>query len=140
MECSAAYCICYGNLACDKLLACSSACPSGDTACHTACMAASPNGISDAYLLADCAAMNCPAACPKTEALKPCEECLFTKCPVAANACLGNPECIALVNFAKGCMGNSGCQQMCLSAHPAGAADAQSLSFCSNANCDAQCN
>lgn len=138
MQCASPYCVCYGDLACGALLKCTSAC-AGDAACVQGCFTSHPSAISEALLLGDCAAAQCPAACPKAEALSPCQACSFTKCPNAANTCLANAECQALLACAKPCNGDQTCIESCGAAHPSGYMDAQALSFCVKNNCSSVC-
>jgi hypothetical protein len=138
--CPSAYCACYGNLDCGALFQCFKTCMPGDSACVQACDTAHQNGISAAALLSDCAAAKCPAACPGTQALTPCQQCLYSKCDVQMNTCGANPECVALFACAKPCNGDMACVSQCEAAHPNGLSDATKVYACSKVGCAGICN
>ncbi len=140
-QCPATYCACYGNLECSALLQCLQGCAPNDPMCGQTCLTAHEDGISAAFLLGDCAATTCSASCPNaTNALTPCQQCLYGSCDIQMNACIANPECTALVSCYQACGANMACQQQCATQHPQGLADAGAVSNCAQASCSNTCN
>jgi hypothetical protein len=139
MSCSKEYCTCYNNPDCPTLVACVQKCNAGDQKCLQTCLTASPNGISDAFLVGNCSAGSCAAQCPAATKSTPCEACLFQQCPAAMNKCLSNAECTNLVQCASACNGDQGCQLDCFLKYSGGANDAMPVQNCSQGMCAAQC-
>jgi hypothetical protein len=139
-QCPDTYCACYGNIDCGGLVQCFQTCAQGDQACFEACFTAHEDGISAAYLLGDCGAMACAAACPNSQPLTPCRRCLFESCDIQMNGCYANPDCLALFGCFQGCAGDMACNQQCVMAHLVGWQDAQPVIMCQQALCSADCN
>ncbi|MCC6551914.1 MAG: hypothetical protein IT372_02685 [Polyangiaceae bacterium] len=138
-SCPEIYCDCYNNPDCLALFQCSSGCD-GDQACVQACMTAHQDGIAAAYLLSDCAATICDASCAGGDELQPCSYCLAESCDDEMNACLADPECVALYNCLDGCAPvDLACQQGCYDAHGAGVPKLQDLLECAYSVCDGPC-
>ena len=133
-SCNALYCTCFDNASCGSLVACSQACAPGDTACGQACFTNNQAGISNAALVGDCAATQCPA-CTGSAALGPCEKCLFTSCSAQMNKCLANADCNGLIQ----CVQDGGDAFGCAFEYPDGTDDAQAVSDCLDNNCSGQC-
>ena len=137
--CASLYCSCYGNLACDKLSQCATAC-AGDGICLQTCLTTYKDGISAAYLLSNCSDQECVPACPSNGVtLDACQVCLFTQCVPEMNDCLADPECTPLLACWGGCNGGATCIQNCSMTYAAGVGDAQSVVFCSTASCQGTC-
>ena len=121
---------------CGSLVQCSQAC-AGNADCNQDCFTNNQNGISEAALLNNCAATQCPS-CPGTSALSPCELCVFTSCSSQMNACLANPDCNALLACVQACPMDANydaCVQDCGFLNFGGIDDAQNVSSCVSANC-----
>lgn len=98
------------------------------------------DGISDFYLLTDCAATICDAACPGNNDLDPCSECIFESCDDESDACLGDPACLDLYICLSGCGGvDLACQQGCYAAHGSGVPKLQILLECVESACPDAC-
>jgi hypothetical protein len=135
-KCNATYCACYADPACGSLVQCAQAC-AGNADCNQNCFTNNENGISEAALLNNCAATQCPS-CPGTASLSPCELCVFTSCAPQMNTCLANPDCNALLACAQACPMDANydtCVQNCGFANFGGIDDAQNVSSCVSANC-----
>ena len=140
VSCPATYCACYNDPECLAIFLCTDGC-GPDQACQQACLTAHPSGISEAYLVIDCAGSLCSVACPKSKPVDPCSKCLFEDCAPAMNACLAEPECLALYNCLKACGNiNLACQQACYQAHGAGVPTLQAVLQCSDTTCKPSCN
>jgi len=112
----------------------------GDTECAQSCATVHEAGISAAALTADCAGTTCDAGCAAGKALMPCQKCLYTECSNEMNACLANPECVALVQCIQACApGDMACGQACADEHPSGLLQAVALRNCRIENCDESC-
>ena len=134
------YCNCYNDPQCLAILSCEGKC-GGNPNCDQGCLSMHPAGISEAYLLSDCAGALCAAQCPGNNPVDPCTKCILTDCPAAMNACLAQPECLALYNCLKAC-GNANlmCQQACYQAHGAGVPTLQAVLNCTTTTCKQDCN
>src|SRR5262249_17602732 len=102
MGCPATYCNCYNDPQCLAIFTCQAMC-GGNANCKQGCLSSHPSGISEAYLLSDCAGAICAAQCPGNKPVDPCTKCVLTNCPAAMNACLAEPECLALYNCLEAC-------------------------------------
>jgi len=136
--CPSTYCTCYENDECLALIECVDACSSD--ACQQACFSAHPNGISDLYLLTDCAATSCDSECPGNAVVDPCTKCIFEDCSSEMNACLADPECLELYT----CLSDCGdvdliCQKGCYAAHGGAVAELQAVLQCSATSCPGPC-
>ena len=141
LQCEATYCECYGNPECGALVACFDACVPFDQPCYQNCMTTHQAGISDAFLVGDCAATSCTAACPAAQPQKPCAKCLYTHCETPTNACLASKDCSALVQCIQNCGANDPiCQQLCQGQYPLGVPALQNLTTCLGQFCDTECN
>ncbi|MFT3767877.1 MAG: hypothetical protein QM820_20705 [Minicystis sp.] len=139
VACPAIYCACSDNPQCFAFSACLQGC-NGDMACTQMCQTAHEDGISDLYKLSDCAGMACATECPKSKPLDPCLVCALDTCPAALNACLAEPECVALYNCLVGCGNvNLTCQQQCYADHGAGTNTLQALLQCETEPCGSVC-
>jgi hypothetical protein len=139
---------CVSNADCSALLACGDACR--DDACISACMTAHPTGATLLGTLSTCVEGSCGAACggpssPSTPSAcgfgsgdPTCDACLDTSCCGDANACLGDADCIALLECAEPCRDNA-CVSACEAAHPSGTAKITALSTCAGTACGAAC-
>jgi hypothetical protein len=139
--CNPIYCGCYGTADCPPLVDCAARCAQNDAACLQACWSMYPNGISDAFLAADCATQSCSGVCPSTGVLlSTCNRCLFTSCESEMNACLSVTECSRLV----GCLGfcganNPSCTSFCYAQYPQAASLGQAVERCGGARCPTEC-
>jgi hypothetical protein len=139
-SCASQYCDCYANLDCPALFQCFKTCQPNDQQCLQGCDAAHQDGVSVAFLLSDCAATSCAAACPGNKQLTPCEKCLYTKCDTAMNGCAANAECVALFDCWKTCNpGDMTCIQTCEGQHPNGVSDATKVVTCEKVSCPSAC-
>lgn len=112
----------------------------GDDACDKACLIEHGEGISDLYLLTDCAATTCAAACPGNNDIDACSECVFGSCEDESNACLGDPQCLDLYTCLSGCNGTDlACQQGCYMAHGDGVPELQAMLECAENACPDAC-
>jgi hypothetical protein len=137
--CPEIWCGCSQNPECIALIQCSNGC-NGDDACVQACMVAHEEGIADLYLLSDCAATVCNPVCGGGQDITPCTECLAMDCEDELNACLGDPECLALYDCLDGCEPiDLACQQACYDAHGAGVPPLQDLLECAADQCAGEC-
>jgi len=141
--CPDVWCSCANNPDCLALYGCNFDCPQGqgNEACIQDCLAAFPDGISDAVLANNCAAGPCEGSCPQVgDPLTPCEECTYSTCPDAMNACLSNVACLDLY----ACLAERGpndlsCHQGCYNAHPDGIEDLEGVLDCTSGPCAAPC-
>lgn len=140
IQCSPAYCGCYGNQDCSELYQCFATCAPGDAACEQACYTDHEDGISDATLFGHCAATTCDAACDFGFELTPCQQCLYDDCEPEMNQCVASPDCTAIFACFQGCdPGDPGCPAACLMQYPDGSDDAQSVSQCAQTICAPAC-
>jgi hypothetical protein len=138
-SCADAWCECFENPECFDLLECTNAC-NGDEACEQACLTAHQGGISDVYGISDCAAEQCQGPCDGGEDLEPCAECLVESCEDELNACLGDPDCLALYDCLSGCEPiQLSCQKQCYMDHGAGTPKLEDLFDCAAVECDGTC-
>jgi len=136
--CPSTYCTCYENDECLALIQCTGACSTD--ACQEMCFSAHPDGISDLYLLTDCAATGCDSECPGNTPVDPCSKCIFEDCSSEMNTCLGDPECLALYKCLSSCgNGDLICQKGCYAAHGGAVAELQAVLDCSAASCPGLC-
>jgi hypothetical protein len=137
--CPATFCACTKSSECLALLACLNNC-AGNQACVQTCETAHPNGISDVYLVSGCAGSSCPSQCPGNAPINPCTKCTLETCPDAMNACIADPECVALSQCLTGC-GNANlvCQQGCYAQHGAGTVKLQAVVQCQSTSCSMVC-
>lgn len=142
--CPEVWCDCVNNEQCLPLFGCTAQCPggAGHQACVQECMASYPDGISAVVLAADCAAGPCEASCPQAgEPINDCEECLYSSCPSAMNACLSNPQCLSLWSCLGGCAPNElSCHQACYNAFPEGVEALEDVIDCGAGPCEPVCN
>lgn len=135
-QCAEVYCGCYDEIHCGGYLQCLGTCMMGDTACAQNCATVHEPGISAAILTADCAATVCDAACNFGNALTGCQKCLYTACAPQMNACIADPECLALIACLQMCMpGDMACAQACIGQHPDGLSEVQDVRDCRLDNC-----
>lgn len=136
--CPSTYCTCYENDECLALIECVNVCSSD--ACQQMCFSAHPDGISDLYLLTDCAATECDSECPGNTTVDPCTKCIFEDCSSEMNTCLGDPECLALYTCLSDCGNNDLiCQKGCYAAHGGAVAELQAVLDCSATKCPGPC-
>lgn len=138
-QCGATWCGCWDNPECIALIECFNPC-NGDEACQQVCMTAHQDGISDLYLASDCAGIHCQMECPGNDPLDPCTVCILEDCEGEMNACLADPECLALYNCLNGCPNvDLACQQACYADHGAGVPTLQAMLECSQVMCPNEC-
>ncbi|MFO0759248.1 MAG: hypothetical protein U0359_22340 [Byssovorax sp.] len=139
-KCMAVYCSCYADPQCGGLVQCNTSCQPGDQNCAQNCLNANKNGISEAFLLSDCAASQCAASCPGTSVLDDCQRCLFTSCASQMNNCLSDTDCSELIQCVQQCSpGDSGCQQDCGFQHLGSVDKAMAIQNCSQSQCAGKC-
>ncbi len=139
-KCMATYCTCYANPSCGGLVQCNSTCAPGDTGCAQNCLNSNKTGISEAFLLGDCAATQCVNECPGTSPLAECQRCLFSSCASQMNECLGNTDCSELIQCIQQCApGNDSCVTNCGFQHFDSIDKAQKIQDCSKAQCAGKC-
>jgi hypothetical protein len=115
-------------------------CAAGNTTCLQTCLTAHKDGISAAYLLADCSNQKCEPACPANPVtLNACQQCLFGQCVTEMNNCLADPTCLTLLGCWGMCNGNATCIQTCSTTYAASVNDAQAVVACSGASCQGIC-
>lgn len=137
--CADRWCNCKNNPDCIGLIQCANNC-NNNPMCEQGCLSTHEPGISDLYLLTDCAATACDAECPGNDQIDPCTVCLLEDCTDEANACLAEPECLALYQ----CLGECPnldlmCQQGCYNDHGAGVMTLQPLLMCAQSTCPGPC-
>jgi hypothetical protein len=140
-SCSDIWCGCANNPECSALYDCVGDC-GNDPACAQTCYTTHAAGLSDAALVADCAATACDGSCNwGGEPLDPCTKCLYLDCSAEMNACVGDTECLAVWDCLQGCgPGQLTCHQACYDAHPSGVLPLENLLGCSNDQCPNTCN
>jgi hypothetical protein len=137
--CPATYCACEMNSECLALSSCLHNCGSNQS-CGQMCDSGHPNGISPLVLLSDCAATSCPTECPNNKPISDCTKCTVDTCPDAFNACIADPECVALYQCLAGCGKlDLTCQQGCYGQHGAGTMKLQALLQCESMPCASVC-
>ena len=135
--CNALYCTCAANTDCTTLIACLDGC-GGNQGCAQNCLSSTPNGISDAVLLNDCASGACGAQCPTTQPLDACQKCAAQMCPQQLSACLANPDCTPLIDCASQCSPDDFiCLGGCASDYGDGQDVAEALGDCVSGVCPA---
>jgi hypothetical protein len=140
-QCADVYCGCYDEIHCGGYLQCLGTCTMGDTACYQSCAAAHQDGLSAAILVSDCASTTCDGSCNFGQPLSGCQKCLYNECPQQMNACIADPECIALIQCFQMCMpGDMGCGMACVAQHPDGLPEVQAVSDCQMTSCSGVCN
>ncbi len=140
LACPEVWCGCVDDPECGALFACSNAC-GPDEACRQACLAEHPEGISDVVLVTGCAAESCPDDCPTTgDGLSDCEECLYTGCDDAMNACLSQPACLGLFQCLTACPDlELSCQQGCYADFGDGTEALEDVLVCAQSTCPDVC-
>jgi hypothetical protein len=68
-----------------------------------------------------------------------CSDCAVESCNALYCTCAANSACTTLISCLDGCGSDQNCSQGCLSATPAGIADAVLLNDCANGSCGSQC-
>lgn len=140
-QCNVAYCDCAGEPACLGMIPCLQACPAMDQACVQSCYQKNSLGFGEFLVTSSCAGTLCAPSCPGAEMIGACELCLGQQCEQQFEACIGNPECTALIDCLQACpQGNMSCQQGCLQQHAGGAIQAQQLNQCATMSCGNVCN
>lgn len=138
-SCPDKYCNCSKNADCFAIFNCTSMC-GGTDACLQGCLTMFPDGISDAFLVTDCAADLCDAACPGNNPLDPCGECIFETCEDEANTCLSQPACLDLWQCLNGCPPLSlSCQQQCYNDFGEGVPSLEAMLNCAVSMCPDVC-
>lgn len=138
--CSDTFCACSDEIHCFGYLQCLGTCMMGDQPCFQNCAAVHEPGISIAILTADCAATTCDGSCMFGQPLTGCQKCLYTDCSEQMNACLADPECVALVQCLQACPpGDQACGQTCVNDHLMGLPEAQAVRDCRMDFCDGAC-
>ncbi len=138
-QCGDRWCDCTGNAECLAFFACTNPC--GSDECIEACYAEHPDGLSDAFLVLDCAEEQCPAQCPGVGEVPNCTECLFLNCEDETVACLIDPDCLDLYGCLSGCGPiDLECQATCYDTYPDAISTLQDLLECSEQECSAVCN
>lgn len=147
-SCCAPNAACVGNADCTALVTCMDACR--DDACFGTCLSAHPTGAGLLDTLSSCVETSCSAACggpsspPSGSACgfasgdATCDTCLDTSCCGAANACLADADCTALLDCAEPCADDA-CFSACEAAHPTGATKLGALSTCATTTCGSAC-
>ena len=99
-------------------------------------------GVALALLASGCAADPCAGSCPQAgDPLTPCEECTYSTCPEAMNACLSNPECLQLYGCLSSCGPNDlSCHQDCYNENPGGIEALEDVLDCTGGPCEDPCN
>jgi hypothetical protein len=139
-SCPDTWCACRNDKECFALQECFNGCGSS-TACEQMCQTAHPNGISELYLVSDCAGTFCQTQCPGNKPIDPCSKCLLQDCSAEMNACEADPACIPLYTCLSNCGSvNLTCQQGCYSqANMTTAGELQKVLECEQASCSSQC-
>ena len=140
-NCAGIWCGCANNPECFALYDCVGDC-GNDPDCAQACYTTHSAGLSDAVLVADCAATACDGICQwGGDPLDPCSKCLYTGCAAEMNACVGDADCIAVWECMQTCgPAQLSCHQACYNAHPGGVVPLENLLGCSNDQCPNTCN
>jgi hypothetical protein len=112
-SCDGAYGTCEADTDCTPIEACWENCAALDENCQYACLTGHMTGISQAFLLADCAARECPSSCTWAAALPGCYECLYSMAPADANACLPDVECYSWLVCTMQCGTDYTCYMSC---------------------------
>ncbi|MDI1479991.1 hypothetical protein [Polyangium sp. y55x31] len=140
-QCNLAYCDCATEPACVEIIPCLEACGPMDQACAEACFQKNSLGFAEFVIQGSCASTLCAPSCPNADDIGSCELCLAQQCEQQFEACIGNPECTALIDCLQACpQGNMSCQQGCLQQHAGGAIQAQQLNQCATMSCGNVCN
>ena len=140
---------CLGDADCTALIDCVSRC--SDAACESACEAAHPAGTTKLTTLATCANVTCgaacggggpggggPGSCGLTSGNATCDTCLDTSCCAQTTTCLGDADCVALINCYDACT-DAVCASACDAAHSTGATKIDAVAVCAQNSCAATC-
>jgi len=140
-SCPDVWCSCVNEPECFALYGCIGDC-GNDEDCANDCYTAHSAGISDAVLVADCAASPCDGTCNwGGEPLDPCTKCLYTDCSDEMNACIGSADCLTVWTCLQSCGPTQlSCHQACYDANPGGVLPLENLFSCSDAQCTSTCN
>lgn len=139
VSCADIYCGCTENQTCLDFLSCVNPC-NGDPACNSDCLASYADGISDAYLLIDCAGTTCNGSCDSGTDIPPCTECALETCEDEMNACFSTPSCLQLYDCLTGCPNlDLACQQACYDTYGDGVGVLQTALECIVVNCPDVC-
>lgn len=141
-QCTDAYCACADNPECVALLNCANQCP--DEQCRTTCGENHKDGISDVFLLNDCAAKNCQTDCPGADTGQPldaCGTCALQKCETEANECFADEDCRAILECLDVCADLPAvCYTTCTTGAPAsGKQKVDAFFACAGTNCSGEC-
>ncbi len=137
--CPSTFCACKGDPACLDLFSCTGACDQ-DKACQQACLAKDEAGISEFFLVLDCAGSDCPVECPGNKPAEPCGKCVFETCSDVMNACLSASACLSLFQCLNACAPNDlACNQACYGMYGDGVPALQKVLDCAKASCPNVC-
>jgi hypothetical protein len=76
--------------------------------------------------------------CLGQTATEPCDQCLFGSCCRELEACVGNTQCISLVECINACTA-AGCEEQCLTQFPGGQAGLLAVGQCLETKCSTVC-
>jgi hypothetical protein len=138
-QCNPAYCECADEPACLGLIECIQKCPPMMPGCAAACYEKNATGYAEFTLAASCAGTLCLPSCPGADQVKPCDLCLAQKCEMQLENCIGNSQCLQLIDCMKTCAGDKPCEQQCAQTYPNGALVAQAVYTCAAAGCGNEC-
>ncbi len=137
-NCQQLYCACYVDADCSALGFCMSLCSINDQACAQNCWTSYEDGISQGAIALHCAAQYCATECPGANLLDACDQCMFTNCDTAMNACFANPDCVGLYQCVQACS-TTACETSCYTQWPNGTADVTAAYSCSTTHCSGPC-
>lgn len=139
-QCQAAYCECAAEPACFAMINCIQACPPNMPDCPGGCYVMHAAGFAEFTIASSCAGTLCAPSCPGSNQVKPCDLCLAQKCEMQLETCVGNVQCIPLIDCRKKCAGNTMCEMQCDATFPQGLPLMQDLLKCASAGCAMSCN
>jgi len=141
---------CLNDPDCTTVMDCERMC--SDAACAAACESAHPTGASELNALVTCGGTTCGSACggstpPSsgsasscglTSGDPTCDACLDGSCCTQTTACLGDTDCVALINCYDACT-DAACASACDTAHPTGSTKLGDVFSCAQTSCASTC-
>lgn len=145
-KCPSQVSACENDPACEAIMDCFEGCGGGDfDQCYEDCLSANPDGADLFEDLAGCAEIHCPVCSggDDDDQVVPddgaCDDCARMSCAAQFAACMGDPNCAAIMVCMEECAADaddmSACVEPCVGENPDGAMLFGVLSDCVDDNC-----
>lgn len=129
---------CDADPDCAAIGPCFNACPLGDSACESQCLAQHESGLPLFAHVLSCAYLECPGA-TECGPIPMCVTCGAEKCLNTLIACDSSVDCWLVRECVGKCSGGLGCFEDCWAKHPGGKKAHWDAMACTLASCDKTC-